>query len=403
MAKEQLFKGYLSSALFLVQNYTGKSPFSIFLKEYFSANKKYGSRDRKYITQLCYCFFRSGHALRNVAPEQKMLDSLFLCSTEQNELLQNLRPELNEKASLPLKDKIGPLDPAFSIKDIFPWENELSNGIDFSSFCISHLIQPFLFLRIRPGYREAVLAKLHSHQILFEEIGEDCLAFHNTTKLDEILAINKEVVVQDFNSQRVGEFFKIVRWAEGQETDSLKRVRRGPSGTVWDCCAASGGKSIMLYDMTPGIQLTVSDIRENILANLKKRFAAAGIIGYKSFISDLSKNNYQLSSNSYQLIIADVPCTGSGTWSRTSEQLYFFEEKKIDEYASLQKNILKNVVASLLPDGYLLYITCSVFKKENEDAVKYLEQNFKLQLVKMELLKGYDKKADTLFAALLKK
>jgi 16S rRNA (cytosine967-C5)-methyltransferase len=47
-----------------------------------------------------------------------------------------------------------------------------------------------------------------------------------------------------------------------------------------------------------------------------------------------------------------------------------------------------------------LYITCSVFKKENEEVVEYLKQNTSLQLKAMQYYKGYDKKADTLFAAL---
>lgn len=53
-------------------------------------------------------------------------------------------------------------------------------------------------------------------------------------------------------------------------------------------------------------------------------------------------------------------------------------------------------------DGYLLYITCSVFKKENEDMVSFIQQQG-FELVKMELLKGYDIKADSMFAALLRK
>ncbi|MCW3119193.1 MAG: Fmu (Sun) protein, partial [Chitinophagaceae bacterium] len=124
---------------------------------------------------------------------------------------------------------------------------------------------------------------------------------------------------------------------------------------------------------------------------------------FKSFIADLSNQSYQRSTENYQLILADVPCSGSGTWSRTPDQLFYFDKDKIGEWASLQKKILANVIPSLQAGGYLLYITCSVFKKENEEAVKFLQQSFQLQLVKMEMLKGYDKKADTLFAALLKK
>ena len=58
---------------------------------------------------------------------------------------------------------------------------------------------------------------------------------------------------------------------------------------VWDCCAASGGKSILLTDiLKQKIELTVSDIRETILKNLHQRFKSAGIINYESFVTDLS-------------------------------------------------------------------------------------------------------------------
>jgi len=54
----------------------------------------------------------------------------------------------------------------------------------------------------------------------------------------------------------------------------------------------------------------------------------------------------------------------------------------------------------LQTNGYFLYITCSVFESENEQAVKHLTEKHKLQLLEMKYYKGYDQKADTLFAAL---
>ncbi|MEJ0102220.1 MAG: hypothetical protein WDO19_06540 [Bacteroidota bacterium] len=88
---------------------------------------------------------------------------------------------------------------------------------------------------------------------------------------------------------------------------------------------------------------------------------------------------------------------------RTPEQLYFFAETKIAEYNSLQKKITDNIVRCLQQGGYILYITCSVFKMENEEVVGFLQEKHGLQLLRMELLKGYGQKADTLFAALLYK
>src|SRR4030095_407446 len=173
--------------------------------------------------------------------------------------------------------------------------------------------------------------------------------------------------------------------------------------TVWDCCAGSGGKSIMAYDINPKIDLTVSDTRESILVNLQKRFANAGIKNYKSIIADLAGPNFQFSTFNFQLVIADVPCTGSGTWSRTPEQLYFFAESEIERYAALQKKIVANVIPHLKSGGSFVYITCSVFKKENEEIITFIKENFHLKLKQMEVLKGYDKRADSMFVAVLEK
>ena len=105
----------------------------------------------------------------------------------------------------------------------------------------------------------------------------------------------------------------------------------------------------------------------------------------------------------FDLVLCDTPCTGSGTWSRTPEQLYYFDHKRIEQYASLQKKIVSNIIRGLKRNGSLLYITCSVFKRENEEVIAFIKNNFGYRPVRMELLEGYEKKADTMFAALLTK
>jgi len=79
--------------------------------------------------------------------------------------------------------------------------------------------------------------------------------------------------------------------------------------------------------------------------------------------------------------------------------LYFFTEEMIGEYAERQKQIVTNVIPHLEKNGLFIYITCSVFKKENEEVVHFIKEKFHLRLLRMELLKGYDKKADTMFTA----
>jgi len=231
-----------------------------------------------------------------------------------------------------------------------------------------------------------------SSNISFEKLNERCLAFSNNEKISNHLSIDKDVVIQDYSSQHAEDLLKEQLPVEGSKI------------CLWDCCAASGGKSILAKDILKNIELTVSDTRKSILENLKFRFENAGILNYTSFIADLSVSRPLKHINKFfDTIIADVPCSGSGTWGRTPEQLSFFDKKEIKRYAELQQKIVTNALRYLKEDGLLLYITCSVFKKENEENVTFIQQHSNLQLIKSEYLKGYEIQADTLFVALFKK
>ena len=261
----------------------------------------------------------------------------------------------------------------------------MSNEIDKPAFAKAHLIQPDLFIRIRPGYTQTVINKLQGNQISHKLLGSDCIALNNTTKVDAVLQLNKEAVVQDYSSQRIAEFLRLI-------------VNYNQTTTVWDCCAASGGKAILAVDTLPHIQLIVSDLRPSIIHNLKQRFNEAGIRHYKSFIADLTAQFHL--SEQYDLVICDAPCSGSGTWGRTPEQLYFINKERIEHYAALQKKIAGNIVRAVKKGGYLLYITCSVYKEENEEVVEFIKQTTSFELIKSSVLRGYDMKADTMFGAL---
>lgn len=386
---------YLHTATALVNRYDGSEPFPAYSKKYFAANKKIGSRDRKLISHLCYCFFRTAHTLPASDTESKLSAALFICSTQPNEMLNTLQADWNEKTHLPVEEKLK----LIGVEDLenvpfFPWVKELSAAIDGRKLSASMLIQPPVYLRIRPGNRDVVYKKLSDSGIAFHTIGNDCVSVDTGTKLDALLSLNRDAVIQDFSSQRVAELLSKIPVS----ADPLQ---------VWDCCAASGGKSILALDILQNIKLTVSDIRESILVNLRKRFAEAGISAYDAFDTDLSAKQPVIPSRivweQFDLVIADVPCTGSGTWSRNPEQLCFFDPSAIDKYALVQQQICKSVIDFIKPGGYLLYCTCSVFRAENEANIKWLQKKFHLQLVKMELLTGYDKGADNLFAALLQK
>jgi 16S rRNA (cytosine967-C5)-methyltransferase len=385
------YSSHLAVAKNLISFYDPAQSFNQYLKKYFSQHKKYGSRDRKLISALCYDFFRLGFAFRDHSYEERILIAFFLCEDKQSQLLASLKPGWNEMISAPLDQKLAAQNWEAIVDNIFPFKEELTEQIDTRKFAISFLHQPKLFVRIRPGFKTRVLQKLELNNINCEIISENCISLINSSKIDTIIELDKEAVVQDYNSQRVGEFIKT-----GIENFASEI-------SVWDCCAASGGKSIMSYDINPSISLAVSDKRKSILENLKQRFEKAGIKNYTSFTADLSTENNKSTFKKFDLVIADVPCTGSGTWSRTPEQLYYFDKKEIKRYSDLQKKIVQNIVGNLKQGGHLLYVTCSVFKHENEEVINFITEQTNLNLIKVEYFNGYEMQADTLFAALLTK
>lgn len=392
------FHSYLNTSATIIRLYNGTEPFASMLKKFFSAHKKYGSRDRKQISHFCYCYFRTGKMFFTAATntlEANIITALFLCTTEHNETLSAIAPDLNASTTLPIDEKMLLLQQRTLIPGgdpfelIFPWKSLLSEGIAFRHFALSFFSQPDLFIRIRPGYKERVLQLCKDSGVNYYAIGSSGIGLLNHTKTHELFDVNKEVVVQDYSSQSVQELLLPLQQSRGLR--------------VWDCCAASGGKSILVNDYLNDVSLTVSDIRESILINLHLRFKQAGIKNYKSFVADLSQSDIPADPNGYDLVICDAPCSGSGTWARTPEQLFYWQANKLDHYTVLQKKITTAVLPFVKPGGYLLYITCSVFKNENEDIVESIKQQPGMELLQMKVICGYTIKADNMFAALLRK
>jgi len=377
---------YLNTAKDILNVYDGSIPLTAWLKNFYKNNKKFGSTDRRNISHLCFSFYRLGNSFSYLSVEEKILTGLFLCSTEQQFILQELKPEWSEKVSWTVESKLDYLDASDEEEKIFPFNNHLSDAINRREFNRSFLIQPSLFIRIRPGKSKWIPEKLKQEGLTFSVKSSDTIELPVGSKIDKVLDADTDVVVQDLNSQKVLELLS-------------EQVHSEKSFQAWDCCAASGGKSILLHDHFPNASLTVSDVRESILSNLSKRFSSAGIKHYKKFIADLSQKPPK-DATRYDVIICDAPCSGSGTWSRTPEQLFFFREEKISHYTSLQKRIVTNASAKLVSKGYFLYITCSVFAAENEEIVNYITGHLGLQLCASQYYKGYGQKADTLFAAL---
>ena len=383
------WENYLSTAEKIILVYDGEVPLHHFLKGFFKQHPYMGSRDRRWISQLVYHYYRLGFLWKDEREVPKrILLGAFLCESTSNELLHFFRPELNEQIEQPLEQKLKVLAFNGHPQELFPFVTDLSTDINPTAFTYSFFVQPDLFIRTRHKKHDAIVQLLKKAEVSFKVSGTDTIALPNSTKIDTIITDKRWYEIQDASSQKVGKLF-----------------HPRPGESWWDCCAASGGKSILLMDKEPGVKLLVSDVRASILHNLDQRFKEAKIGEYESVVLDLKAPDLAeaMEHRQFDQIILDAPCSGSGTWARSPENLYFFSEEQMDVYQQLQKGIGANVTKLLKPGGSLIYITCSVFRKENEDVVSYLEQTAGLAKAEGGVIAGYGNKADTMFAVRLVK
>jgi 16S rRNA (cytosine967-C5)-methyltransferase len=382
------FENQLKTFFKALEQYKEDKPLAKFLPDFFRRNKQMGSTDRKTASRLLYNYFRLGRACANLPTEERLFIAEFLTSATSNAFLQNFKPEWDEKVAFTFEQKVDflqSLNIGFAWEDVFPFHAHLSKNLDVEAFIKSFFLQPDLFIHIYPEKTAWVSSKLEEADVTYQEEAERSLRLPNGTKLDQIFPDNRYFEVQDLSSQEACKYFKPQRY------DSW-----------WDCCAASGGKSINLFHQQPDINLLVSDVRESVLENLGERFANAGLRKYQTKVLDLTKDPHPfIHAFEFDGIIYDAPCTGSGTWGRSPEMISQFQEYRIKAFQNLQQSISRNIVRYLKPGKPLIYITCSVFKEENEEMVEFLVKELGLKLEVQEVLKGYNRKSDSMFVARL--
>ncbi|MFC3196980.1 RsmB/NOP family class I SAM-dependent RNA methyltransferase [Parapedobacter deserti] len=361
-------------------------PLARFLTGFHKRNRQMGSRDRREISRLVYRYFRIGHAASQSELPMRLAIADFLCDSE-SVVAPLLLPSVYPVKHATFEEKVALLEEhtPFRLAEVFPFYERLSMGIDTAAYTKSMFVQPDLFIRLYRMHAKAVVSVLASEGIEYELLDRCTAVLPNGTALERVDGISGKYEVQDYSSQQTGAYFN----AE-------------PGESWWDACAGAGGKSLLLLDNHPGVNLLVSDVRNSILRNLDGRFQRAGIKTYRRKIIDLTKDTTAiLGSERFDGIILDAPCSGSGTWSRTPEMISSFDTGAIRRFADQQKQIAENVINHLKPGKPLVYVTCSAFAAENEQVVAYLQQGGKLKLECAEVLHGYRRRADTMYVARL--
>jgi 16S rRNA (cytosine967-C5)-methyltransferase len=374
---------YCTTVTTIYKLYDGSIPLYIFLKSYFKEHKKYGSRDRRIIADLLYGVYRLGKQV-SISLEQRIFIGAFISSRVDVRFFDGQDEFYTQHYLLSILEKIALVKEKFGIS--IALFDTISKGVNETKAIANLFSQPKLYIRVRKN-KKKIVETLEQHQIAYTTYS-NAIGMPINTKLDTFL-IEDDYVIQDISSQEIGNYFNI------QDKEKW-----------WDCCAASGGKSIMLLDKNNVIDLTVSDIRKSSLRNLETRFKQYKLTKQQALVLDCT-NEEELTKLPHVLfdkIICDAPCSGSGTWSRTPEQYYFFSTEKLKAYADLQFNIAKNALTKLKTAGELYYITCSIYTSENEAIVeKLLASNSNIFCKQMTVVNNFTKGGDALFVAVLSK
>jgi 16S rRNA (cytosine967-C5)-methyltransferase len=376
----------------ILESFKGEMPLGNFLKFYFKKHPILGSRDRKIISEMAYCYYRCAKGLNPIQLSlSEKINAALLLSDSNLPVLQKVLPEhLQSFYGKSYKDNLNALTLqgiSFNLKKLCSEDIELSKGIDKQNWLASMVQRPRLFIRVRKTYLHEVQSLLGKAAIPFEQLDDTCIALANGTSIEKVLH-QKMYRIQDASSQKTAQYFNI------KDEESC-----------WDCCSGAGGKALLIKETAKHAHLCVSDIRKSILDNLAERFQLYGHQVPERLllsVADVAQTKSILGKRKFDHIIADVPCSGSGTWARTPEQLYFFENAQINDFAERQKNIALNAIQYLKPGATFIYITCSVFSAENEAVVSEINKlHPEIKLIEQHLINGISMGADSMFIAVM--
>jgi len=153
-------------------------------------------------------------------------------------------------------------------------------------------------------------------------------------------------------------------WVRIQDEGSqLIAELAGHGANILDTCAAPGGKTAILAERNPSSTILAMDVSQRRLDAMRRNFAHERV---RFAVQDATA--MQLAPE-YDLILCDVPCTGTGTIGRNPEIRFRVNEEEIARHHARQVKILSCALEGLTHGGRLLYSTCSLEPEENEAVV----------------------------------
>jgi len=343
-----------------------KIPLDALLSRYFRFHKALGSKDRLFISETLYHYIRWKNLYQHLKlepspPEPHMDPALHL-----------------HDATIPIHVRHGmPLDLYEILVEAYGEEKT-------QAICQISNVRAPLTIRVNPLKisREKLLEKWAGmykvtpcpqspHGIHFHEKINFFILPEFTEGLFEI---------QDEASQMAAELVKVK-----------------PKQHVLDFCAGSGGKTLAFaHRLENSGQIYLHDVRPHPLIEARKRLNRAGIQNVQFALSSAQKNRMDW-------VVADVPCTGTGTFRRNPDLKWKFDANHLDNLLSEQQEIFQEALSYLNPNGTIVYMTCSILPQENENQVAYFQKTFGLEVIETFQTLPIAGGMDGFFAASLKK
>ncbi len=395
MNAQVIFERHVFFAEQCLADHTLGYPFDKTLKNYFRVNKKFGSKDRRRIKSLCYSWFRLGFSFADMSKDQQIILSFLVLEPNLESYMLNSFKELTLHTTWldwNLNERISFLEnnTDWKLSSTYPDITQVSVDFEPRPFLIHSMKQSKLW--VRPSEKANEIK-------LFQDI--ESVTRHPSGALGLETGVNKDLE-------------KYRRYFEVQDLScqlAYNNLDLNGVKTVWDCCSASGGKSLLLLDKSPNIKIYASDKRVSILKDFAQRTrryskrihtSVTNLEEHqKSIVFKQNGSKQVIQAPFFDVIVADVPCTGSGTWNRNPEFKVGFQHTQ-NTFKKLQVAIVQNAMPFLKKGGILFYSTCSVYKEENEQVLNELV-NSGYEKLQSGYIKGYQNDSDSMYFAKIRK
>ncbi len=156
------------------------------------------------------------------------------------------------------------------------------------------------------------------------------------------------------------------------EASQLVAALVGYGARILDCCAAPGGKTLAIADGNPDAEVAAVDLhphRARLLRRLLSTHDPAPEAGARKIrVVAADAQNLPFSAR-FDRVLADVPCSGTGTLARNPEIKWRLTPEDLADLHVRQVAILGSALARVAAGGRLIYSTCSLEREENEDVI----------------------------------